>query len=462
MDNTQIIFSKIPSVNQLMENLKNYSHKIDNKYLKIIIENSLQTVRKQYQKYKLDILSRDEITHVIENLVKKEILSLSSPILHQVVNGTGVILHTGLGRAPLGLRLIQSLKEVSMYTNLELNLKSGKRGQRLDHVIPLLRILTGCEDAVVTNNNAAAVLLCLNSIAKRKEVIISRGELVEIGGSFRMPEVMKSSGAKMIEVGATNKTHLSDYEAAINDKTGAIMLVHPSNFEIHGFTAKPEIKDIVNLAKDRNIPVIYDLGSGALVNMEKYKLHYEPVVSEMVDLDIDLISFSGDKLLGGPQAGIVVGKQKHIKKLKSNHLLRALRTDKITLNLLTQTLKTFLHQDTLSDNNLSYYYFNRNLDDLKKLQKLVFENLKPELKQNLKVVESEGRIGSGAYPIFPLKSISLQITPPGLKAEAVARKFRQNKIPILGYIEADKFHINLLTIHENDIEIIVEFLNTLI
>ncbi|MFC2089114.1 L-seryl-tRNA(Sec) selenium transferase, partial [Calditrichota bacterium] len=345
---------------------------------------------------------------------------------------------------------------------LEINLQTGKRGQRLEHVIPLLRILTGTEDAVVTNNNAAAVLLCLNSIAKRKEVIISRGELVEIGGSFRMPEVMKSSGAKMIEVGATNKTHLKDYEDAINDKTGAIMLVHPSNYEIKGFTAKPEIKDIVNLAKSKNIPVIYDLGSGAMVDMRNFNLYYEPVVAEMVKLGIDLISFSGDKLLGGPQAGIIVGKQQYIKKLKSNHLLRALRCDKITLNLLTQTLKTFLHQDSLPQNNLTYHYFNRTLDDIEIIEKHLIDYLKPEIKQHLKTVESEGRIGSGAYPIYSIKSLSLQINLPSFKADAIARKFRQYSIPILGYIEADKFHINLLTIHETDINILVESINSLL
>jgi L-seryl-tRNA(Ser) seleniumtransferase len=453
--------SKIPSVNLLLENLKLYYTKIDHIYLKRVVERNINIIKSNPEKFKLDYVSRKEITFKLEHLIKNELESLLNPGLKRIINGTGVILHTGLGRAPLGSDLLNSIHEISIFTNLEINLISGKRGQRLDHIIPLLQILTGAEDAVITNNNAAATMLCLNSIANRKEVIISRGELVEIGGSFRMPEVMKNSGSKMVEIGATNKTHLKDYEDAISTKTAAIMLVHPSNFEIKGFTKKPEIKEIVQIAKNNSIPVIYDLGSGALVNMEKFGFYYEPIVSEFVDLGIDLISFSGDKLLGGPQAGIIVGAKQYISKLKKNHLLRALRCDKITIHLLTQVLKSFLHKESLPENNLTYSYFNRDIAYLKNLAEKIINKVNSSIKNFISIVESEGRIGSGAYPTLPVKSLSLKINSPKLNAERLARRFRQNQPPILGYIDSNTFCLNLLTLHENDIEIIAHTINQL-
>jgi L-seryl-tRNA(Ser) seleniumtransferase len=457
----QAHFSKIPSVDTLLSEYNGFNDKIDQKYIKRCIDNTINEIKDNPARYKLDKLSRNEISEVIINQVTKQVELLIAPVLKRVINGTGVILHTGLGRAPLGSELLNSINDLSLFTNLEINLNSGKRGQRLDHVFPLLQILTGTEDAVITNNNASATMLCLNSIANRKEVIISRGELVEIGGSFRMPEVMKNSGAKMVEIGTTNKTHLKDYEESINSKTAAIMLVHPSNFEIKGFTNKPDKKEIVQLAKKYDVPVIYDLGSGALVNMEKYGFYYEPTVSEMVELGIELISFSGDKLLGGPQAGIIVGKQKYINKLKKNHLLRALRCDKITIHLLTQVLQTFLHEKSLPETNLTYSYFNRDINFLKQLGKSIIEEINSSSKQNISIVESEGRIGSGAYPTYPVKSLSLNIDIAGLTAEKIARKFRQNEIPILGYIDSDKFYINLLSIHATDIDILANSINQL-
>ena len=456
-----IDLSVIPSVNAILENLNHLLNKIDHKFLKKCIENSISELKENPARYKLDKISRNEISELISKQVNKQVDSLLNPVLKRVINGTGVILHTGLGRAPLGSEVLNSFNDLSIFTNLEINLNSGKRGQRLDHVIPLLQTLTGAEDAVITNNNAAATILCLNSISNRKEVIISRGELVEIGGSFRMPEVMKSSGAKMVEIGATNKTHLKDYEEAINDKTAAIMLVHPSNFEITGFAQKPKTKEIVQLAKINNVPVIYDLGSGALVNMERYGFYHEPTVTEMVELGIELISFSGDKLLGGPQAGIIVGKQNYISKLKKNHLLRALRCDKITIHLLTQVLRSFLHEETLPAKNLTYSYFSRNTDFLKNLGEKITNKINSSAKNSISVVKSEGRIGSGAYPTFPVKSLSLKFDIADLNAEKIARKFRHNNIPILGYIDSNNFFINLLTIHENDIDILANTINRL-
>ena len=454
-------FIKIPSVDSLLHSLKKYKSTIDQKYIKRCIEKNIAKLKQNPAKFKLDQLNKSDIKNIILKLTETQIHSLLRPVLKRIINGTGVILHTGLGRAPLGAQLLNSFEDLFVYTNLEIDIQSGKRGERLDHVIPHLQILTGAEDAVITNNNAAATMLCLNSIAKRKEVIISRGELVEIGGSFRMPEVMKSSNAKMVEIGATNKTHLRDYEEAINEKTAAIMLVHPSNFEIKGFTQKPEIKEIVQLAKEKAIPVIFDLGSGALVNMENFGFYYEPTVSDMVDLGIDLISFSGDKLLGGPQVGIVVGKSKYVNKLKKNHLLRALRCDKITIHLLTQVLQSFLHEKSLTQTNLTYNYFNRNKEYLSQLGEKIISQIQTKENIRIALIESEGRIGSGAYPTFPIQSLSIHINIKGLTAEKISRKFRQNDIPIFGYIESDKYYINLLSVHENDVEDIANCINQL-
>ena len=293
-------FAKIPSVDELLKKLKKHQSKIDRAYLKKLVEQTLGDIRLKPLRWHLQERDRGKITDAIISDIEQNLNNLFQPSLRQVVNATGVILHTGLGRAPLGKSNLHSLEPLSTYCNLEIDLKSGRRGDRLEHVVTLLQLLTGAEDAVVVNNNAAAVLLMLNSLAARKEVIVSRGELVEIGGSFRLPEVMRISNAKLVEVGATNKTHLRDYEQAVNDKTGAIMLVHPSNFEIVGFTEKPEIKDIIELGRSRQVPVIYDLGSGALVNMQRFGYPYEPVVADMLRAGFDLVSFSGDKLLGGP------------------------------------------------------------------------------------------------------------------------------------------------------------------
>ncbi|NIW78562.1 MAG: L-seryl-tRNA(Sec) selenium transferase, partial [Calditrichae bacterium] len=249
-----------------------------------------------------------------------------NPSLKGVINATGIILHTNLGRAPIAKSAQKALlQSIENYNNLEIDLDTGERGERNQHVEELLCLLTGAEAAFVVNNNAAAVLLALNSLAKRKEVPVSRGELVEIGGSYRMPDVMKASGVKMLEIGTTNKTHSKDYERAINPKTAAILKVHTSNYRIKGFVSEVSLAEIVELAHENNLPVIYDMGSGALIDLSKYGVKDEPLAKEIIKTGVDVVSFSGDKLLGGPQSGIILGKKKFIEKIKNNHLARALR-----------------------------------------------------------------------------------------------------------------------------------------
>ena len=454
-------FAKIPSVNELLEKLADQTNHVDVKYLKILVDDIISDIKSNPKKFNLDKKERTQISADIQTIVKKQISQLTSSPLKKVINATGVVLHTGLGRAPIGKHTIESIQSLSAYTNLEIELGSGRRGQRLDHIAPLLRLLTGSEDAVVVNNNAAAVLLMLHTVSRRKEVIVSRGELVEIGGSFRMPEVMKTSGTKMIEVGATNKTHLSDYEDAINDRTAAIVLVHPSNYEILGFTAKPELKDIIELAHKNNIPVLYDVGSGALIDMQKFGFEYEPVIEDMVKIGIDLISFSGDKLLGGPQAGIIVGKNEWIKKIKRNHLLRALRCDKITLGLLAIVLQGYLNTQQTIKNNATLSLFNRD----KNMQSKFIKNLSSSIKRKdhitLKTVSVFGKVGSGAYPLAKIPAMALQITSSKISAEKIARKLRLNETPIFGYIDNDEYFLNMLTVFQDEVSTIAEAVNKL-
>jgi len=453
------IFSKIPSINHLLNELNSETKRIDVKYIKQLLESILYDIKTQPHKFKLDSRAREEITYVILKKVHRHIEALLAPSLKRVINATGVILHTGLGRAPLGVAQLRGIEYLSSYVNLEIDLNTGRRGERLDHVRRLLCVVSGAQDAVAVNNNAAAVLLTLNSLARRKEVIVSRGELVEIGGSFRMPEVMKTSGAKMVEIGTTNKTHIHDYQEALTDRTAAIMLVHPSNYKIVGFTEKPDFKDIITLAHESSIPIIYDLGSGALIDFQQFGFEYEPIVAEMISAGVDVVTFSGDKLLGGPQAGIIVGKKELLTKIRKNHLLRALRCDKMTLALLSSNLQNYLHLESLKNNNATIGLFARKIDFMRELGNKIINLIHPTLQNYIKIVDAEGRAGSGAYPVYPIKTLALQINTRKMSAELIARKMRMQQIPIFGYIENDIFYLNLLTILNEDIKIIAQALN---
>jgi L-seryl-tRNA(Ser) seleniumtransferase len=454
-------FAKLPSVNSLLENLAVETKRMDARYIKSILIDILQNIKTNPKVHHLDKKTREQLQKYIIQQAKIKINTLLSPALKRVVNATGIVLHTGLGRAPLGNEDMEEILNLAYYSNLEINLNSGKRGERLDHVTSHLKLLTGAEDAAVVNNNAAAVLLSLHSIAKRKEVIISRGELVEIGGSFRMPEVMQNSQAKMVEVGATNKTHLQDYISAISDKTAAIMLVHPSNFQIIGFTNKPDLTEIVDLAHRNNLPVIYDLGSGALEDMRRFTLGSEPIVRDIVEVGVDVVTFSGDKLLGGPQSGIIVGTAIYIKKIRRNHLLRALRCDKITLSLLNIALRKYMCSDDLQQKNLSLQLFSRPKKKLEQLAHAFIKKLDKTIQDTARIVTAEGKVGSGAFPTLKIPTVGVRINHPRLSANSLAKKLRHNQIPIIGIIERDHYLINFLTIFEHDINIIAKALNNL-
>ena len=375
--------------------------------------------------------------------------------LQKVINGTGVVLHTNLGRAPLGQRALAYLNEIGQnYNNLEFNLENGERGSRYQHVEDLLIALTGAEAGLVVNNNAAAVLLGLTTWARDKEVIVSRGQLIEIGGAFRIPDVMKQSGARLVEVGTTNKTYISDYAQAINDDTALLFSAHTSNYKIVGFSEEVKLNDLVTLGKERNIPVMHDLGSGILYDLGEWGLKDEPTVRASVDSGADIISFSGDKLLGGPQAGIIVGKQKHITAMKKNQLTRALRVDKLNIAALEGTLLEYLSGDPLQAIPV-LKMLTATGQDLWARAEGLREALKDKLEisgaiQSIAVVETEDMVGGGAYPTYKIPGYGVQIAFQEIQLETVARQLREMSPALLTRKQEDKMLISVRTLLEGD------------
>ena len=418
-------------------------------------------------------ISKDVIKELRENILNKKVLSfneqdlmnevinqyeeLIKPSLQKVINATGVIVHTNLGRSLISKETFKNIQEVlCSYNNLEYDLNKGQRSQRYYHISKIICKLLSCEDVLIVNNNASAVFLILNTFAKKKEVIVSRSELVEIGGSFRVPDVMKASGAKLIEVGTTNKTHLKDYKKAINKKTSMLMKVHKSNYSIEGFTSEVLFKELSTLAKNHDILDYYDMGSGHLIDLPYGLKNYEPSVLEYMKEDPSLLSFSGDKLLGSVQAGIIVGKKKYINKLKQNQLLRMLRVDKITLAILEENLKSillgkiediptlkmlFLSQETLSTN-------------AKTLQEQIQDICSCEL------INTKTPIGGGTTPNRLIPSIALGIQIKNYKLSKIEVLFRNKNI--IGRIHNDKFLLDFRTINISDIKFIAQSIKDII
>ncbi len=461
--NSSINFKNIPSVNFLLNKLISEFPDIKPVYLKQFVLFHLESIRKNPQDFNLQGADKDKFKDHILRYLSFEIKKITSGTLRKVINATGVVLHTGLGRAPLNNKIIDTLKDVCRYTNLEINMDTGKRGERLDHISILLKILTGAEDGIGCNNNAAAVMLMLNSVAYRKEVILSRGEMIEIGGSFRLPDVMKSSGCKLREIGTTNRTHLKDYEDAISSKTGAILICHTSNYEIQGFTYHPPVDAIVSLAKIYNLPVLYDLGSGSLMLTDKFGSNREPEIKEILNKDVDLVSFSGDKLLGGPQSGMIVGKAEWIEKCRKNHLLRALRLDKFMIKLLQQTLIMYLYNTPESVPELdTIQALTDSAGNIKKRCEVFVTRLSKDLDAEIKIIKAKGKVGSGAYPTLELDSYAIQIKPKKMKAELLGKKLRQAKTPIISYITDDQVLIDLRTVSESEEILIADALKQIL
>lgn len=377
--------------------------------------------------------------------------------LRHVINATGVVVHTNLGRSLLSKRVAMHVAEIlCQYSNLEFDLEKGERGSRYSCVEEILCELSGAEAAMVVNNNAGAVFLSLETLAKGKEVIVSRGELVEIGGSFRIPDVMASSGAKLVEVGATNRTHLPDYEGAIRDETALLLKVHTSNYSMVGFTAEVSLNDLVALGAKYHLPVMKDLGSGNFVDFSKYGLIKEPTVQETVAAGADVVTFSGDKMLGGPQAGIIVGKKDALGRIKKNPINRALRIDKMTLAALEATLHLYRDESkavssipTLRMLTLPLKVIANRANRLRgRLRKLGDDRLKAV------VINASSRVGGGALPLQELPSKCVGVRIKGLSANRIERIMREADPPIIGRIENDLFVMDMRTVQDDEIAII--------
>ncbi|MBN2687111.1 MAG: L-seryl-tRNA(Sec) selenium transferase [Deltaproteobacteria bacterium] len=385
--------------------------------------------------------------------VKERIARLHVPSLRRVVNATGVILHTNLGRAPLCEAALEKIVEVSRgYSNVEFNLATGKRGLRYDHVRDILCAITGAEDVLVVNNNAAAVLLVLNTLAAGKEAIVSRGELIEIGGAFRIPEVMEKSGAVLREVGTTNRTRFADYAEAISDQTGMILKVHASNFRIAGFTEEVELTELVELGMKRNIAVMNDLGSGCFIDVKPYGFDREPTVQEALKSGVDIVTFSGDKLLGGPQAGVVLGRKEIIEKVRQNPLNRALRIDKLTLAALEATMRMYLAGGDAVQAVPAIHLLTTPVAAIEKkarkllriLNKLSLRHFAVSLKKGYSMA------GGGSLPTQEIPTILIGITPRTMSAGKLGDRLRFLDVPVIARVADEKVLFDLRTVDESE------------
>jgi len=462
------LLKSIPAVNDILNNKK--AEKIKNDYSR---SDLLEGIRFVTDKLRTKILADDFLQADFDNdkLKTENILDsardylkkIYKPEMSAAINATGVVIHTNLGRSLLADSAAEAVNNVAThYSTLEIDRESGERGDRYSSVQNIIKKLTGAEAALVVNNNAAAVTLVLAAVAADKEVVISRGELVEIGGSFRVPEVMEQSGAKLVEVGSTNKVYLKDYINAVTEETGAFLKVHTSNYRIKGFTAVVEAEELVNDAHQRDIPFIEDLGSGIIFDLQSYGLPYEPTVKESIDAGIDLVTFSGDKLLGGPQAGIIVGKKEYIEKLEYHPLLRALRVDKFTLAALEATLKLYRNFEEALAKIPTLKMLTETDEKIRERAEKLYDLLERNEKFKFKIKKGTARIGGGSYPLTEIKTYVLTIDSKLISSEKLAYKLRQAEMPIFSRIKDQKLIIDLKTVQPAEIELLAAEINQIL
>jgi len=432
----------------------------------------LQAARKVVEDLRAGILGGDQrpdendlTGSPVLDKTKAAVGKAMTPNLKRVINATGVVVHTNLGRSILAECATENIISVATgYSNLEFDLAKGERGSRYSSVEEILCEISGAEAAMVVNNNAAAVLLCLETIARNRKVIVSRGELVEIGGSFRIPDVMAKSGAILKEVGTTNRTHLKDYIGAIDGDAALLLKVHTSNYSVVGFTASVTLKELVALGSKHQIPVMEDLGSGTFIDFSKYGLSKEPTVQESVSAGADVVTFSGDKLLGGPQAGIIVGKKDVLDSIKKNPITRALRIDKLTLAALESTIRLYRDPEkavhlipTLRMLTIPFDLIKKRAD---KLYKLLSKINNPAL--SITVADRCSKAGGGALPLLDLPSKCIAVKIEGVSANSLERNMRENMPPVIGRIEDDYFIMDLRTVHEEELTAIKNALNNVL
>ena len=400
-----------------------------------------------------EVVSAEQLAETIACRAKQ----MEQPAFRPIVNATGVSLHTNLGRACLSKRAADAVYGVvSRYTNLEYNIEEGRRGSRYDHVENLLTKVTGAESALVVNNNASAVLLILCAMANKGEVICSRGELVEIGGAFRVPEIMQQCGCYLKEVGATNKTHLKDYVNAITENTKALLKVHTSNFKIVGFTDSVSLVDMVKLGKEKGLPVIEDLGSGSLVDLEQFGIHDEPTVQNSVRAGVDVISFSGDKLLGGPQAGIIIGKKQYIDIIKRHPLNRAVRVDKMTLAALEATLRSYAEGEEQAKKEIPVLsMLGAKVEDLRAKAEYLATMIRSRGVE-CEVRSEEDQVGGGSVPTQLLPTFAVALSPKNCSVDGLEQRLRLRELPIVGRIHDGVYLLSVRTMDEKDFAYVAE------
>ena len=451
------LLSQIPAINKilLLDEVKSLIQEYSEVAVKSAIKNYIDEIKQEILNEELhEVPSLENIVEVVTQIVKSE----DKNSLRRVINATGTILHTNLGRSLLSQKIKENIESVAFnYSNLEFDIDNKKRGSRYVHLIDIIKKLTGAEDVLVVNNNAAAVLLTLNTLVKDKEIVVSRGELVEIGGAFRIPEIIKLSGGTPVEVGTTNKTHLKDYENAITDNTGALLKVHTSNYKIVGFTKEVSNEEISYLARENELVSINDLGSGQFVDFSRFGLPYEPTVKEVLDSGIDIVTFSGDKLLGGPQAGIIVGKKEYIEQMKKNQLTRALRVDKMTLAALEATLKLYLDEKEALEHIPTLHMISLSKERLfakAEVLKTVLSNLDFKIT----IAEDKAEVGGGSYPASYLDSVVVKLEHPRLSATDIERRLLEVEIPIITRIKDNELIFDMRTLRTREFDLVKQAL----
>ncbi len=463
MDEINRSLRSLPKVDECIAALMNdLGVEAPQRIIKTVVQETIDSERNSILKgcHNGKDLSWREWCEIFKNNIAKKM----RPNFRRVINGTGVVIHTNLGRSILSKECTDRLAQAGgYYSNLEFDLETGKRGSRYSLVEELLCYLTGAEAALVVNNNAAAVLITLDTLTKNKETIVSRGQLVEIGGSFRIPDVMAKSGAKLVEVGATNRTHIYDYEKAISEETALLLRVHTSNFRIIGFTSEVSAEDMVALARRNGLVTMEDLGSGSLIDFSRYGFPKEPTVQEIVHAGVDVVTFSGDKLLGGPQAGIIVGKKDIISRIKKNPLNRALRIDKFTLASLESILREYLDVEKALQNVPTLRMLTISAEELKKRAQRLIRRLTKKLGQRCRVfiAPTVSRVGGGALPEFSISSWAIVLESATMTLNTLEKKMRHLSIPIIGRIENDRFFLDVRTLQEQEFGELVILLDEL-
>lgn len=447
------LLKNIPNINKLVTNINERINENNEFILKESINIELEKLRNAIINSEIEEINLEKLYQKIINTYQEK----NNYRHRKCINATGIVIHTNLGRSILSEKQLENIDVLKGYHNLEFDLDKIKRGSRYDLVEELISKVCQCESALVVNNNAAAVMLIFNEFGKDKEVIISNSELIEIGGSFRIPEIMKLSQAKLKSVGTTNKTKLSDYTKELNENTGLVSKIHQSNFYIEGFTSSVSAKELVDYRKENNLDyIIYeDLASGALVDLSKFGLEKEPMVQDSINDGVDIVSFSGDKLLGSVQAGIIIGKKEYIDRLKKNQLLRVLRPSAIILNIIESTFKIYLNYQDALNNIPTLKYLSEDINVVKEKAEYLYEKLKD--KYNVKLENTFGAVGGGCMPKTKIKSYGVSLN--NVEVVKLKNYLISLEIPIITIINEDKLIIDCKLIENNEIEYLIDKLN---